>query len=94
MCESRENRSNVAVKLLVATVLNVCRMTNISDGQRKYYCLLQSVMCGVTGFSTTDRVLSATGKYHGNVGIYLPKCTVLQPKKIAMSLIFMFIPSV
>jgi hypothetical protein len=34
-------------------------------------------MCGVISFATTDRVLSATGKYHAKVGTYLPNCTVL-----------------
>jgi len=48
----------------------------------------------VISFATTDRVLSATGKYLGKVGIYLPNCTVLQPPKIAVSLIFMFISSI
>jgi len=33
-------------------------------------------------FATSDMVLSATGKYHGSVGIYMPNCTVLQPKKL------------
>jgi len=57
-------------------------MTNISDDQRKNYRLLQSVKCSVIGFSTTERALSATGKYHGNFGIYVPDCTVLQLTKL------------
>jgi hypothetical protein len=52
----------------------------LKEGQGKNYRLLQSVMCGVISFATTGRILSATGKYYGKVGIHLPNCTVLNSK--------------